>query len=181
MLSLALVSVLLFAAPPPDVELMRPAPELSVKLPDGRPLRLSEHRGKVVALSFIYTTCEHCQVASRTLSKLQKEYGPRGFQSLGVAFNEDAGKLVPGFVKILGLEYPIAIGGAMDLFEFLNIPPQSVRLPQLVFIDRKGVLRAYYDGADPFFSDEEKNMRATVEKLLSEPAAKPKTHRKAHP
>lgn len=186
MLRLALVSLLLIcgsgiAAPQPDVELMRSAPELSVRLPDGRPLRLSEHRGKVVALSFIYTTCQHCQRASQTLNKLQKEYGPRGFQSLGVAFNDDAGKLLPGFLKQFGIEYPVAIGGALDLFEFLNIPPQGVQLPQLVFIDKKGVMRAYHGGTDPFFADEEKNMRATIEKLLSEPATKPKGHQKARP
>ncbi len=158
---------------------MRPAPELSAKLPDGQKLRLAQHGGKVVALSFIYTTCDHCQRASQTLNKLQKEYGPRGFQSLGVAFNEDAGKLLPGFLKQFGIEYPIAIGGAMDLFDFLGIPPQSVQLPQLIFIDRKGVMREYFGGADPFFADEEKNMRATIEKLLSEPAGKAKGNPKA--
>ncbi len=186
MLCLMLVPLLLVcglgvAAAQPEVELMRSAPELSAKLPDGRKLLLAQHRGKVVALSFIYTTCTHCQRASQTLNKLQKEYGPRGFQSLGVAFNEDAGKLLPGFLKEFGIEYPIAIGGAMDLFEFLDIPPQSVQLPQLVFIDRKGVIREYFGGTSPFFADEEKNMRAMIEKLLSEPAAKVKGKSTARP
>jgi cytochrome oxidase Cu insertion factor (SCO1/SenC/PrrC family) len=146
MLSPALVPMLLIfglgvAAAQADVELQRIAPELKVKLPDGRKLRLSEYRGKVVALSFIYTGCEHCQRASQTLNKLQKEYGPSGFQPLGVAFNEDAAKLLPGFVKRFGIEYPIAIGTVMDLFDFLRVPPQRLELPQLVFIDRNGVLR----------------------------------------
>jgi len=47
-----------------------------------------------------------------------------------------------------------------------------MKVPQLVFIDRTGVIRAQYSGVDPFFSNEEANMRAEVEKLLSEPVAK---------
>jgi hypothetical protein len=43
-------------------------------------------------------------------------------------------------------------------------------MPQLVFIDRTGVIRAYYPGTDKFFLDEEKNMRAQLESLLKAPA-----------
>jgi peroxiredoxin len=169
------------AAAQDEVELMRPAPELSARLPDGRKLLLAKYRGKVVALSFIYTTCPHCRHALQTLNKLQKEYGPRGFQSLGVAFNDDAAKSLSGFLKQSGIQYPFATCGAMDLFDFLNIPAQNVDLPQLIFIDRKGMIREYFDGSDPFFADEEKNMRATIEKLLNEPAAKAKGKPKRGP
>jgi hypothetical protein len=44
-------------------------------------------------------------------------------------------------------------------------------VPQLVFIDRKGVIRAQYAGNDPFFKDEERNVRAQIEGLLKEGAA----------
>jgi peroxiredoxin len=157
-----------FAAAQPDVELGRLAPELLARLPDGRKLELSGYRGKVVALSFIYTTCDHCRRTSLTMNKFQKEYGPRGFQALGVAFNEGAGKLLPGFLKETGIGYPVATGTAMDLFDFLDIPPQTVDLPQLIFIDRKGIIREYFNGTDSFPAREEEFLRALIEKLLGQ-------------
>ncbi len=156
------------AAGRPDVELGRPAPELPVKLPDGRTLRLSGYRGKVVALSFIYTTCAHCRRTSQTMNRLGKEYGPRGFRPLGVAFDANAAGLLPAFLKEAGIQYPVAIGTAMDLFDFLDIPPQDIDLPQIVFIDRKGIIRKYFNGPDAFPDGEEKTLRAWIEKLLSE-------------
>lgn len=84
---LFLVGLGLLAAPP-DVQVPLPAPELSIKLLDGRQVLLSAHGGKVVAVEFLYTTCVHCQRASQVIGKLQQEYGSRGFQALGVAFND---------------------------------------------------------------------------------------------
>jgi hypothetical protein len=43
-------------------------------------------------------------------------------------------------------------------------------VPVAVFIDRKGVIRAQYLGEDPFFQDQEKNLRAKIEEMLREPA-----------
>ena len=38
---------------------------------------------------------------------------------------------------------------------------QNFYVPQMVFIDRKGVIRAQYGGTDPFLGDQqEANMRA---------------------
>ena len=56
---------------------------------DGHQTLLSSYRGKVMALLFVHTTCPHCQHASQVFTEIQKEYGPRGFQALDVAFNDD--------------------------------------------------------------------------------------------
>jgi len=45
-------------------------------------------------------------------------------------------------------------------------------MPQLVFIDRKGEIRAQYAGDDKFFAeDQEKRMREQIEALLKEAPA----------
>jgi hypothetical protein len=42
-------------------------------------------------------------------------------------------------------------------------------MPQLVFIDRKGIVRAQYAGDDDFFKEaEETNMRKQIEALLKD-------------
>ena len=46
-------------------------------------------------------------------------------------------------------------------------------MPQLVFIDRKGTIRAQYGGGDAFYKDEEKNMREMIVSLLKETPATP--------
>jgi hypothetical protein len=43
----------------------------------------------------------------------------------------------------------------------------------MVFIDRKGVIRAQYPGSDKFYENEEANMRKEIEALLKEPGGAP--------
>ena len=53
----------------------------------------------MIAVEFIFTTCPHCQHASVLMTKLQQEYGSRGFQALDVAINENSDLLVENFVR----------------------------------------------------------------------------------
>lgn len=156
-------------------QIPRPAPELIVRLVNGQQLLLSQYRGKVVAVEFLYTTCPHCQNCSAVLNRMFKEYQPRGFQVLGVAFNEMATLLVPDYIGQLQLSFPVGVGLREEAVSFLQHPPMEILyVPQLVFIDRKGVIRAQYRGRDDFFLNEEANMRAQIESLLKEPASRPK-------
>lgn len=162
-------------------EVPRPAPEFVIKLPSGQQLLLSYYRGQVVALEFLLTTCPHCKTCSSLMDQLYKEYGAKGFQPLGVAFNPMAGLLVPDYVKELRLRFPVGAGEREPVLSFLQHSPiERMLVPQLVFIDRQGVIRAQHSADSPFFQDEEKNMRAQIEALLKEPggrkvpAAKPR-------
>src|SRR5665213_815294 len=92
---LALGITAMAAAPP----VIKKAPEFTITEPSGKQILLSSYKGNVVVLSFIYTTCIHCQDESRMLTKLYREMGPRGVQMLGVAFNDNAAVLVPGFIE----------------------------------------------------------------------------------
>src|ERR1700690_4643496 len=101
-------------------EIPRKAPELAVQMADGQQLLLSQFRGKVVMIDFVHTTCPHCQNASAIVEGLYKEYGPRGFQPLGVAFNDNASLLVPEFVRMLGLTYPVGVASRDTVLEYLQ-------------------------------------------------------------
>jgi peroxiredoxin len=165
----------LLVAPLVAAEIPRPAPEFVIRLVNGQQLLLSQYRGKVVALEFLYTTCPHCQDCSAVLNRLFKEYQPRGLQVLGVAFNDMATLLVPDYISQLQLSFPVGVGLRDESLSFLQHPPMEILyVPQLVFIDRKGVIRAQYRGRDDFFQNEETNMRAQIESLLKEPPARPK-------
>lgn len=169
-LSLALPLIAL-AARAADVP--RPASEFVVKTTAGQQILLSQYRGKVVVMEFLLTTCPHCQNTTRVLNKLHKEFGARGFQPLGVAIEQDADKLLPGFLKEFSPNYPVGSCQRESVVPFLQHPVmQRMLMPQVVLVDRKGVIRAQYGGDDPFMANEEQNLRALILKHLSGPAGR---------
>jgi thiol-disulfide isomerase/thioredoxin len=149
----------------------RPAPEYAITLPNGQHELLTKHKGKVVMLAFILTTCPHCQNTARLVSKLKNEYGPQGFQPLMVAINPDGD--VNGFIQQFQVNFPVGKGTRESAYAFLqqSIMAPSFYVPQVAFIDRKGVIRAQYGGSDAFMaSNEEANIRGMIERLISEGA-----------
>jgi peroxiredoxin len=175
----SLLFLTLALAPLRGANLDRPAKELKFTLGPGREALLGQYKGKVVVLEFLLTTCSHCQVCSRTMEKLSKEFAGKGVQMIGIAINEGADKLVPAYIQQLGLQYPVGWNTNSQVpIDFLQHPIMTrMMMPQLVFIDRAGIIRAQYPGSDAFFQNEEKNMREMIQKLLkpaapSKPAAK---------
>jgi len=148
----------------------RPAPDFTIQYPGGQTTQLSSFRGKVVALELLFTTCPHCQHASQVFSKLYTEYGSRGFQPLGVAFNEMANMLVPDFVKQNSVNYPVGFSPRDPVLSFLGVTVvERFVVPQIVWIDRKGMIRSQ----TPALGDEkqlsESYWREMIETLTKEP------------
>lgn len=166
----------LHAAP----KIPRPAGEAIITLSGGSLVKLSDHKGKVVALEVLLTTCPHCQRCSRTMQKLFEEYGPRGFQPLGGAIDETARQNLAAYTYQLGLKFPVGIMQREMAYGFLQLDPNGskpVYMPQLVFVDRAGQVVKQFAGTDDFFlpDKEEGNMRAIIESLLGAKAAAKKS------
>lgn len=161
-------------------DLPRQAPAMTFALVNGGTIDLAKYKGKVVALEFLNTTCPHCQKCSQNLQKMQQEYGPKGFQALGVAINDMAHMLVPDYIRNYGITYPLGYTHRDKAHEFLQHPTMLIMyVPQLVFIDKKGIIRSQYPGGDKFYQDEERNMRSQIETLLKETGAAPAAAKKA--
>lgn len=149
----------------------RKAGEVTITMNSGEQVLLSSLRGKVVALEFLLTTCPHCQRCSGILQQMYQEFGARGFQPIGAAINDNARALVPEFIYKLGLKYPVGVTPHDMAYEFLgynqNDPKAGPMLmPQLVFIDRKGIVQVQYAGDNDFFKNEEVNMKNQIEAML---------------
>jgi peroxiredoxin len=173
------ISLLALALAGAAAEVPRRAPEFAFQLPGGQQVLLSEYRGKVVLLEMLYTTCPSCQNSARMLSRFSTEYGPRGFQPLGVAFNDMASLLVPDFIKQAQTSFPVGYSPRDPVLAFLQHPTiLRFVVPQMVLVDRKGMIRGQTtaEGGEAFY--EEKSLRERIEALLKEPAA---TARKAAP
>lgn len=142
--------------------------------------RLSDYRGKVVAIEFLLTTCPGCKFSGRILAKLQREYAARGFEVIGLAVDPGAAQRIPVFAAETGAMFPIAVYSDAAAREWLQVPLMlRMSYPQLAFVDRKGVLREHFRGEDPRMSpaSEEANVRKVVEALLAEGEAAKKKPR----
>lgn len=148
----------------------RPAPNFTIRFPDGNQMSLSSLRGKVVALTCIFTTCVHCQHASQVFTRLYKEYGPRGFEPVGVAINPMANLYVDEFVKNFGVTYPVGFNPPEVALTFLGISPmERYVVPQIVWIDRKGNIRSQTPALGEEKMLQENYWREMIETLLKEP------------
>lgn len=168
-----LVSLGVLAAAGHAATIPRPAPELTINLPGGKAVSPSQYKGKTIALIFILTYCPHCQKIVSFLSQDQNLYGPRGFQVLASAIEDGAAGAVPGFVKKFNPPFPVGSNARPPVLDFLQHPiAERLLMPQLVFIDRHGMIRAQYAG-DAAFLDEaqaEKNLKGKIEELMTEGA-----------
>jgi len=147
----------------------RPSPPFSILRTGATPIRLSQYRGKVVALAFIQTTCSHCQQFTTILNILAREYAPRGVQFLECAFNDDAVVTMPEFLERFAPPYPVGYSSQAAVMTYLQrsiIDPRPVYVPHVVFLDRAGIIRAEAAGQSEFFRNPEASMRVELEKLL---------------
>ncbi len=168
-LSLAALALMLFGMAQ-AAEVPRRSPEFAVNLAPGKQLLLSQYRGKVVAFIFILTYCPHCQKTVGILTKMQNEYGPRGFQVVACAIEDMAAMNVPDFIKRFQPSFPVGYADRNAVLEYLQHPVMfKLLMPQLAFIDRQGTIRAQYSGEEKFFGDDqEKNIREQIESMLKE-------------
>ena len=75
----------------------RKAPELTIVEASGKQTLLSSSGEKWWRWHSYLPPAPHCQAECGVLTELQAELGPKGFQPLAVAFNDNAKLLVEGF------------------------------------------------------------------------------------
>jgi thiol-disulfide isomerase/thioredoxin len=114
------------------------APEFELQSLEGRNVKLSEFRGKAVLLNFWATYCGPCKIEMPWFVELQKEYGPQGFQIVGVAMDDASTEDIAKFAKEMGVNYPILLGkeSVGDSYGGVGV------LPTTFFVDRGGKITA---------------------------------------
>jgi cytochrome oxidase Cu insertion factor (SCO1/SenC/PrrC family) len=155
----------------------RPAPSLDFLDANGHHVMLSSYKGKVVVIQFLLTTCPHCQNMSMMLTKMQAELGPRGFQALGVAYNamEDPkvppGQAVRDYASKYANDFPVGYDAHEPILAFLGDSVlDRLGFPQVVVVDKKGVIRAQSDPPGTANLQSEPYLTMLVDSLLKEGA-----------
>lgn len=151
---------------------IRKAPEVAFTVPGHGQELLSQYRGKVIALEFIFTTCPHCQAASHVMSRMQNELGSRGFQAIDVAFNDNADLAVANFAKEQQTTFPVGWTTRDQVLAFLGISTvDRFVVPQLILIDREGIIHYQTPPLGDEDSYKEDVIRKRVEMLLNASSA----------
>ena len=120
----------------------RKAPTLALKDLQGRTLRLSNYKGKVVLLNFWATWCPPCRAEMPDLIRMQREYRAKGLQVIGITYPPQEIKGVRQFIRKLGVNYPVALGTK----ETKTLFDESETLPVTIVIDRQGNVRERIEG-----------------------------------
>ena len=134
------------------------APDFTLPGLDGKPVRLSDFRGRAVVLTFFASWCHPCEEDMPVLERAQHDNGNR-IAVVGVNF-KDFPDDTRAFVQRLGVTFPTLIEDSTD-------NPVAARydvnaMPDTVFIDARGVVR------DRLFGQTSNHdLDAAVKKLLA--------------
>ena len=111
------------------------APDFTAQTLDGRQVRLSDFRGKVVLLNFWATWCPPCVREIPRLVRVAEAYQDDGLVVLGVntTFQDDMAK-VGQFTREQGISYPVLLDPDGTVSE--KYPARL--MPTTVLIDRDG-------------------------------------------
>lgn len=128
--------------PPEGKQVGNLAPEIVGEDVDGKPLRLSDHRGKVVLLNFWGTWCAPCRaMIPHEREMVEHKYKDRPVVIFGIA-NDSAGTLKE-FMKNTPLPWPNIVDANKIVARTWGVNAY----PTYVLVDHKGVIRERWQGA----------------------------------
>src|SRR6266404_2641566 len=130
------------SADAPEPGLFGPAPQVELSSLDGRRLKLSSFRGRVVLLNFWATWCAPCRTEIPELNGLQHDLEASGLTVVGVSWDDSADS-VREFQKEIPQDYTVLLGGENVQDKFGGIRS----LPTTYIIDREGHVRQRIIGA----------------------------------
>jgi len=148
-------------------EIGKPAPEFTLKDTEGKEVKLSDLKGKIVVLEWINHECpvvnraHNAKQMTNTLAKFKGQ--PVVWLAIDSSwFAEDKRDGIRAWMKDQKIEYPILLDAPGDVGHQYG----AKTTPQMFVIDKEGVL-AYAGAMDNNQSGDEENPRNYVEEAVS--------------
>jgi len=121
---------------PGPVVLAERVPEFQLADREGTMRSLADWQGKSLIVNFWATWCAPCRREIPLLGELQQQFGPAGFQVIGIA--ADYRDKVVAYADEAGIEYPLLIGEQEALDAAAAFGVEIVGFPFTVFSDSQG-------------------------------------------
>ncbi len=110
------------------------APNWELKDLNGRTVRSSDFKGKVVILDFWATWCPPCRAEIPGFVELQKQYGKDDVVVIGISLDDTKASVVRKFTDKLAVNYRVVLGDQDTTRAFGGIDA----IPTTFIIDREG-------------------------------------------
>ncbi len=161
----------------------RKSPELKFLEPLAKETLLSSFKGKVVVIEFLLINCPHCVRVAQMINKLHRDLGPSGVQAIGIAFdNGISGPAVTNFVHRIEVSYPVGYTSSDKVDSYLGrAGTERFQVPQVIVIDRQGVIRAQSRPVRELNLEDESYLRNLIQSLLKEAPPVGDTKKRASP
>ena len=145
-----------------------PAPDVEFEALDGKPVRLSSLRGRVVLLNFWATWCQPCRAEIPEFNALQRDLEAKGLSVVGVSVSPvDTSDSIRSFQKDIKQDYTVLRGAEEIGAKFGNGPG----LPVTYVLDREGRIRQKFIGPQS-----QENFEKVIRPLLDESPMTAQSH-----
>jgi peroxiredoxin len=125
------------------------APAFALENAEGKSVALADFKGKVIILNFWATWCGPCRHEIPDFIELQKEYGSKGLQIIGVSVDQDGWKVVKPFIAQNGLNYPVLLytEAVYNAYQQLVSTEEQGAIPCTFIIGKDGVIVKHLVGS----------------------------------
>jgi peroxiredoxin len=118
------------------------APDFDLKDADGKTVKLSDYKGKVVLLNFWATWCGPCKIETPWFVEFERKYKDQGFAVVGVSMDEEGWPAVKPYVAEMGINYRMLLGNDSIAALYGGLDA----LPTTFILDREGKVAATHVG-----------------------------------
>lgn len=131
---------------PVGVQIGQRSPDFALKDAAGQELNLSSLQGQPVAVIFWASWCPHCEKEMPLMQSMYEQYGDQGLAVIGVnvpGLGGDTKDKAQAFVAEKGITFPVLFDEGGRVYQEYRVSG----VPNLIFIDREGVVVSNYPGA----------------------------------
>ncbi len=145
------------------------APDFKLTTLDGKKLKLSDYKGKVLVVSFWASWCIPCEKEIPQLEKLYSTYHKAGVEVIGVSRDHSEAN-ARAFINKQPVSFPVAMDVSDKVTHAFNEVTRSSHsaknqpMPSTYFINPKGEVAYVHLGYKP---GDEKNYKKLILKLMA--------------
>ena len=124
-----------------DISVGKPAPDIDLKNPDGKSIKLSSLKGKIVLLDFWASWCGPCRMEMPNVVAAYKKYKDKGFTVYSVSLDRDAAAW-KNSINALGMVWENHVSD-LKWWQSEVVSEYGIQgIPMALLLDRNGIIVA---------------------------------------